>query len=64
LEDQIKKIGDIAMDRLKAEEESAIRQVKTNIINEAIEQFSAIQFKDVEQNKIIEKSLEQISKIQ
>ena len=64
LEDQIKKISDIAMERLKSEEESAIRQVKTNIINEAIEQFSAIQFKDVEQNKIIEKSLEQISKIQ
>ena len=64
LEDQIKKISDIALERLKTEEEFAIRQVKTNIINEAIAQFSTIQFKDSEQNKIIEKALEQISKIQ
>ena len=64
LEDQIKKISDIAMERLKSEEESAIRQVKINIINEAIEQFSTIKFKDDEQNKIIEKALEKISKIQ
>lgn len=64
LEDQIKKASDIAMERLKSEEESAIRQVKINIINEAIEQFSAIKFRDDEQNKIIEKALEKISKIQ
>ncbi len=64
LEDQIKKASDIAMERLKSEEESAIRQVKINIINEAIEQFSAIKFRDDEQNKIIEKAIEKISKIQ
>ena len=64
LEDQIKKFSDIALERLKSEEESAIRQVKINIINEAIEQFSTIKFKDDEQNKIIEKALEKISKIQ
>jgi F-type H+-transporting ATPase subunit b len=64
LEDQIKKVSDIALERLKSEEESAIRQVKINIINEAIEQFSTIKFKDDEQNKIIEKALEKISKIQ
>ena len=52
------------MERLKSEEELAIRQVKINIINEAIEQFSTIKFKDDEQNKIIEKALEKISKIQ
>ena len=54
LEDQIKKISDISLERLKSEEESAIRQDKINIINEAIEQFSTIKFKDDEQNKIIE----------
>ena len=64
LEDQIKKFSDIALERLKSEEESAIRQVKINIINEAIQQFSTINFKDDEQNKIIEKALEKISKIQ
>jgi F-type H+-transporting ATPase subunit b len=64
LEDQIKKVSDIALERLKSEEESAIRQVKVNIINDAIEQFSTIKFKDDEQNKIIEKALEKISKIQ
>ncbi len=64
IEDQIKKISDLALERLKAEEEFAIRQVKTNIINEAIEQISTLHFKENEQNKIIEKSLVQISKIQ
>lgn len=64
LEDQIKKISDIALERLKSEEESAIRQVKVNILNEAVEQFSAINFNDNEHNKIIEKALEKISKIQ
>lgn len=64
LEDQIQKISDLALERLKNEEALAIRQVKTNIINEAIEQFSSLQLKDGEQNKIIEKSLAQISKIQ
>jgi len=64
LEDQIQKISNLALERLKNEEAFAIRQVKSNIINEAIEQFSALQFKEVEQSKIIEKSLAEISKIQ
>ena len=57
---EIELIGRYREMAMQPEIESAI----DDIINEAIEQISTLHFKENEQNKIIEKSLVQISKIQ
>lgn len=63
LEEQITKISNIAIERIKSEEETAIRLVKEDLVNQAIEKFSNIKFSDEENKKIIDNSILKIAKI-
>jgi len=62
LEEKIAKITAISLERLKSEEESAIRIVKESIVNSAINQISSIKFNDNENAKINDSSLNKIAK--
>jgi len=62
LEEKIAKITAISLERLKSEEESAIRIVKESIINNAIDKISSVKFSDNENNKIVDSSLNNIAK--
>ncbi|MBM3590002.1 MAG: hypothetical protein FJX30_01305 [Alphaproteobacteria bacterium] len=63
LDEQITKISSIAIERIKSEEEAAIRLVKENLVNQVIEKFSNIKFSDEENQKIIDNSILKIAKI-
>lgn len=63
LDEQIKKMSETALNRIKAEEEIAIRQIKTHIVDQAISEFSNLKFNEQIQNKIFENSVDKISKI-
>ncbi len=63
LDEQVKKMFEITLNRIKSEEEIAIRQIKTHIVEQAISEFSNTKFSDQIQNKIFENSLDKISKI-
>jgi F-type H+-transporting ATPase subunit b len=62
LEEKIAKVTAISLERLKSEEESAIRIVKESIVNSAINQISSIKFNDNENAKINDSSLNKIAK--
>jgi len=62
LEEKIAKITAISLERLKSEEESAIRIVKESIVNSAINQIYSIKFNDNENAKIIDSSVNKIAK--
>lgn len=64
LEEQTNKISSIAMQRIKSEEESAIRQVKNHLIDQAIKGIATQNFNDNEHKKIVEKSLSNINQFQ
>jgi F-type H+-transporting ATPase subunit b len=63
LEDKIAKITAISIDRLKSEEESAIRIVKESIVNNTINEIAMINFTDNENKQIVDKSLDKIAKL-
>ena len=63
LDEQIQKMSQTALNRIKSEEEIAIRQIKTHIVDQAINEFSNLKLNDQIQNKIFENSLDKISKI-
>lgn len=63
LDEQIEKMSQTALNRIKSEEEIAIRQIKTHIVEQSIAEFSNLKFDEKTQSKIFENSIEKISKI-
>jgi F-type H+-transporting ATPase subunit b len=63
LNEQIDKITKISLDRIKSEEEIAIREVKKNIIEQSILNIAKLNLSDLEHKKIFDKSIDKISKI-
>jgi len=61
LDEQIDKIKNTALERIKNEQEFAIRQVKTTIIEEVVNQFSALQLSEEQHQKIVANALRKIS---